>query len=51
MGFLIDNMHTFGVNFKFYPVSIYQKSLFLLKNAPNLDTESGLYWFIRANKI
>ena len=36
-----------------YPVynPIYQKQVFLMKNDPDLDPESDLNRFIRANKI
>ena len=53
-GFLIDILLTFKVIFKFLPglsKPIYQKLVFLMKRAPNLDPESDSNRFIRENKI
>ena len=45
---------TLGVNFNFfYPINnrIYQKTEFLMNRSPNLDRDSDLNRFIKANKI
>ena len=53
MVFLIDNMFTFRVIFKLLPglKPYYQKPVFLMKKAPNLNPENDLNRFIRAIKF